>query len=351
MTSQIYLGLDVHASKTDWTVLRDGSKSRRGKVFTTEPQLSELVTRWTAEGDLLVGQEVGTMAQFVHDVVSGAGARILSFNAHQFRMLCSSRKKSDRRDSYWLAMALKSGMYPHPVYIPPPEIRYLRGVLAQRETQVQEHSAWVTRARSYFRMAGMTGMGSAWHMPSTIRSELARESITDPHLVEGLQLCCDKIVSIRTERARLETRLADATRDIDDVRRLMTIPGFGGIVASAVYAQVGDVRRFPNARALCSYAGVVPSVRQSGHTVHMGPITKQGSPMLRRVLVQAAQVVMSRCRSDEAAPLRRTAARIRHRSQRHKIAVVALARHMLRIAYYVLRDGTEYQPERLTRTN
>lgn len=350
-TPTLYLGLDVHATTTVWALLQNGHPLRRGKTPTTREDLEELVTRLSEEGPMLAGQEVGTLASFVHDVVSGAGVRILSFNAYQLRMLCSSRKKSDRRDSYWLAKALQSGMYPHPVYIPPAPIRHLRGLLAQRETQVQEHSAWISRARAYFRMAGVTKVGSAWHMPSTIRIKLAREEITDPYLVEGLELCRRKILSIRAEKGRLESLLAEATKGNDDIRRLQTIPGFGDVVATAVYAQVGDIRRFGSARALCSYAGLVPSVRQTGHTLHMGAINKQGSPLLRRVLVQAAQVVINRCRSEDAVPLQRTAARIRHRSQRYKIAVVALARHLLRIAYYVLRDGTEYQPQRLTRTN
>ena len=63
------------------------------------------------------------MAYLVHDAIAGAGVEILSFNAHQLRMIASSRKKTDRRDAYWIARALQSGMYPHPVYIPAGEIR------------------------------------------------------------------------------------------------------------------------------------------------------------------------------------------------------------------------------------
>jgi len=119
-----YLGLDVHSKTTTWCLLDPlGEQVGRGRAATTVPALTALVSNVSAAEELLVGQEVGTMAQFVHDVVTAAGPRILSFNAQQLRMISSSRKKSDRRDAYWLARALQTGMYPHPVYMPGPPIR------------------------------------------------------------------------------------------------------------------------------------------------------------------------------------------------------------------------------------
>ena len=73
-----YLGLDVHSQSTVWTVVDEAREvTDRGKAPTTADGLAGLVARWPA-GELLVGQEVGSMACFVHDVVTGAGAKILS---------------------------------------------------------------------------------------------------------------------------------------------------------------------------------------------------------------------------------------------------------------------------------
>src|SRR3989442_2040619 len=83
---------------------------------------------------LLAGQEVGTQTYLVHDAVTAAGTTLLSFNAQQLRMIAASRKKTDRRDAYWIAKALQSGMYPHPVYVPTGEIRELRALLSQRRS-------------------------------------------------------------------------------------------------------------------------------------------------------------------------------------------------------------------------
>lgn len=79
----------------------------------------------------------------------------------------------------------------------------------------------------------------------------------------------------------------------------------------------------------------------------MGSITKTGSPQLRRTLVQAAHVLIARSSGAAAVPLQEIAARVRGWRGRRKIAVVALARHLLRIAYDILRDQTVYDPSRL----
>jgi transposase len=144
-----------------------------------------------------------------------------------------------------------------------------------------------------------------------------------------------------------EAELRERTQTIEAIGRLQTIPGIGVLTATTVYAWVGDVRRFPDAKALAAYAGLVPSVRQSGQTQRLGSITKTGSKALRSTLVQAAHVLMHRCRGSEARPLQAIAARVHTSRGRRKIATVALARHLLRIAYYILRDGTAYDPKRL----
>ena len=107
------------------------------------------------------------------------------------------------------------------------------------------------------------------------------------------------------------------------------------------------MKRFPDARSLASYAGLVPSVHQSGTSSYTGHITKQGSSALRSMLVQSGHILLLRCRSEEAQPLRAIAERVHTARGRRKIAVVAAARHVLRIAYYILRDGTTYDPNRL----
>ena len=164
---------------------------------------------------------------------------------------------------------------------------------------------------------------------------------------DALARCQRQETALRAELGQVDAALRTRTQAVEAIQRLRTVPGIGVLTATTIYAWVGEVSRFPHAKQLAAYAGLVPSVRQSGGAVHVGRITKQGAPALRATLVQAAHVLLGRCRGPEATPLQAIGLRIRGTRGRRKIAVVALARHLLRIAYYILRDGTTYDAERV----
>ena len=346
-----YLGMDVHATATVWCLVdAQGEVLREGQVRTTPAALTALVQALSQAGEVLAGQEVGTLTSLVHDAVTAAGTTLLSFNAQHLRMIAASRKKTDRRDAYWIAKALQSGMSPHPVYIPTGEIRELRALLSQRRVLHTDYTRWRHRARTYLRAGGYpVALGVA-----ALRAALAPGSAgtrgAPPSLLDALALCQRQEAALRAELAQLDATLRARTQTVDAIQRLMTVPGIGPLTATMLYAWVGDVRRFPHAKQLAAYAGLVPTVRQSGSTVQLGHITKRGAPALRATVVQAAHVLLSRCRGREATPLQAIGLRIRGRRGRRKIAVVAVARHLVRIAFYILRDGTTYDAGRLGET-
>jgi transposase len=343
-----YLGIDVHTATTVFCLLDEqGEIVAQGNVPTTNEGFLVLLGRCGAPSDLLAGQEVGKMACFVHDAFAALGVRLLSFNAYHLRMIASSRKKTDKRDAYWIAKALQTGMTPHPVYIPTGQIRQLRRLVARRTAVLRERRGWLLRARSYLEAEGFKIPRAHRTVSTLILAAVNNPRGLDAELYEALMLCqrMDEVFAL--EQKRLEKTLFEQAGAIDAVQRLMTIPGIGIKVATMIYAWVGDVRRFPDARSLASYAGLVPSVHQSGKTCVTGRITKQGSSQLRSVLTQAAHVLMWRCQNEASQPLKEIAQRVHTSRGRRKIAVVAGARHLLRIAYYVLRDGTTYDPSRL----
>jgi transposase len=343
-----YLGLDVHGNATVYCLLdAEGTAVERGSVPTTVLDLSELVGRLSRDGELVAGQEVGTMCHFVHDIFTALEVRIRSFNAQQLRVIASSRKKTDKRDAFWIAKCLQTGMVPHPVYIPTAAVRKLRSLLAQRNALAAERKRWLLRARSHLRGVGLVVPQGARKIVGMLEDALCRPDGLDVFTVEALELCARQERQLASELAQVEAALQREAEPIEEIRRLKTIPAVGDRVAIAIYAAVGDIRRFRSARLLSAYAGLVPSVHQSGEMLRCGGITKAGSPSLRSVLVQAGHVLLFRCRAPETLPLKELAARVHSARARRKIAVVAAARHILRIAFYVLRDGTTYDPTRL----
>ena len=121
-------------------------------------------------------------------------------------------------------------------------------------------------------------------------------------------------------------------------RAIQQIPGVGETFAAIFVAEIGDVKRFNSPTELCSWAGLTPRHRESDTTVKRGPITKQGSRLVRWAAVEAAQ------RQGSGTKLRADFARITashgETQGARKVARVAVARKIVTLVYYGLRDGT-----------
>ena len=119
----------------------------------------------------------------------------------------------------------------------------------------------------------------------------------------------------------------------DRVKLLCQIRGIGHYTALLIIAEVGEVKRFPTAKHLCQWAGLTPTVRSSDGKARLGHISRQGSTILRWALCEAAQHTPT-----GGGPLRAQYERIAKR-RGTKIARVAIARQILTLCYYGLRDG------------
>ena len=86
----------------------------------------------------------------------------------------------------------------------------------------------------------------------------------------------------------ITTSIKAEVADNAQAQLLMSIPGIGYYSALLILSEIGEVDRFPNAKRLCSYAGLVPSIYSSGSKTYNGRITKQGSRWLRWILVEAS---------------------------------------------------------------
>ena len=125
---------------------------------------------------------------------------------------------------------------------------------------------------------------------------------------------------------------------------LCTMPGIGPYAALLILSDIGDVRRFPDSRRLCSYAGLVPAVYASGGTTRRGALTKQGSKWLRWILVELSVHAIA------GAPQFRALYHQVARRHGRNTGRVPVARAMLKAIYAMLRKGEPFKalPPRTT---
>jgi transposase len=244
--------------------------------------------------------------------------------------------KTDRNDARGIAQMMRVGLY-RPVHVKTLRSQKLRMLLTHRKLLQSKAIALENDLRSTLRNFGLkVGMVGAVKFEGRIK-ELVENLPDLAVLVEPL-LVVRRV--LHEQIVILHRRLLDIVRNDDVCRRLMTVPGVGPVVALTYRATVDVPSRFKNSKAVGAVFGLTPSRHQSGESDRPGAISRCGDEMMRVMLYEAAQVMLTR--TNKWSWLKAWAMKIaRHRGM--KKAIVALARRLAVIMHRLWVDGTEFR--------
>lgn len=158
-------------------------------------------------------------------------------------------------------------------------------------------------------------------------------------LLEGLR--CD-LHALDERVAELDSQISEAAKADPDARRLQQLRGVGPVVATALLACVGNASQFANGRQMAASLGLTPRQHSSGGKERLLGISKRGDAYVRSLLVHGARAMLRTApRHDD--PLSRWVTRLSARSHPN-VACVAMANKTARMAWAMLRRGSNYQP-------
>jgi transposase len=259
-------------------------------------------------------------------------------DATQARALAGRRLKTDREDAFNIAELLSAGRLPI-CYAPPMEVQILRDITRHRNGFSRQHARVLCRVKSIMNANNRPGP-ARMQSDGLIRYLKAQGEKLPARHVAMLWNCVDQL-------ALTERQIAEAERTIGELlerhmfqevyRILISFPGVALVTAATVIAEIGEFKRFPDAKAIGRYAGLNPRVYASAGKQRIGHIAKTGSPDLRWILQQAAWTAI---RTDEN--VRRIFLRIAKRSGR-KAAAVAVARKLLTWMWSAVVKGEPYR--------
>lgn len=365
-------GLDVH-KKTVAACLRGpgshGERIQAVRTFgTTAAELLALRDWLEAHGVTHVAMEsTGVYWKPIFYVLEDAFTCVLA-NAAQIAQVPG--RKTDVKDCAWIAQLLEHGLI-RGSFVPPAPIRDLRDLTRYRKSLIQEHTRQANRLHKVLEDAGIKLASVASDVLGVSGRAMLQALVTgtrDPEALADLARgnLRKKLPALRQALAGrfrahhaflvaqilahldyLDESIEAVSQQIDvvmapfadEVARLDTIHGVNKRTAEVIIAEIGvDMRVFPTAGNLASWAGLCPGNNESAGK-HRSGKTRKGDPWLRAALVQAALAASTRSnRSAFGARYRRI---MRHRG--HKKAVVAVARAILETAYYLLARQTTYQ--------
>ena len=335
----LHVGLDIHTKHISICVLNEtGQCIHRSRVRS----IDQMVTVLEGLQDRFeVCYEASCGYGHYHDLLSPLATRVLVAHPGQLRLIYRSKNKNDRNDAERLAKLLYLGEVPT-VHVPSLNVRTWRELITCRSQVIAKRTRAKNSVRALLRGAGTsppahpalwTKAGMAWlrklELP-TASQQLRRD------------LLVEEIDSLTRQVRRIEQQLNRLAQQSPVVLRLRSIPGVGVRTAEAVAAFVDNPDRFRHAKAVGRYFGLVPRQDQSGDKNRLGHITREGAPVVRRLLAEAAWQALRRSPTVRAYFQRAQ----RDDPQRKKIALVATAHYLVRVMWSMLKRGTFWQENR-----
>jgi transposase len=285
----------------------------------------------------MLALEASTVAKRLYWHLKGLGLDVRMAHPLEVRRRAGTKKKTDAIDSFVLADLLRMNRLPE-AYVPSPELNERRQLLRYRIdlgkkarlVKNQIHALLVHNGISFelTDVFGVSGRGrmAAMKLPKS-----------QHYLLDGLLAQLD-LLGHQVEE--IEGELAELGSKDPAVQKLMTLPGVDFYSAQVILEEIGDITRFPSEKQLSSYAGLVPRVAQSGTTLRMGPIHKQGPKALRWILTTCAHSAVK-----TPGKFQRLFRRWEKRLGKGK-AIVAVAHRMIEVIFALLSRGESYSEER-----
>lgn len=332
-----YLGIDLHLKRT-YVVLMDS----QGRVVDERRMPNGEMAAYLKEevsAETYAVVEATRNWPFMYDLLAGQVARVELAHPKELKAISAAAVKTDKVDARTLAHLARMNYLPI-AYAAPAEIRDLRlevrhrGRLVSQRTQAKNRIHAVLA--SYNLVSPTTdlfGVSGREYLEEVIQEHLR------PAAVRAIRRDLALIDHITEQVIEIEASLQLSAEHEKQVKLLCTMPGVGRVGAINLLAEIGDIRRFNSAKALCNWAGVTPKVKSSDTHVRHGRISKQGPALVRATMTRAATIAA------------RSSKRWYHVHEKlvprcgRQAAKVAVARRLLTVIYYMLKRQEPYQED------
>ena len=330
----IIIGVDYHPSFQQIAFV-DSETGDYGEQRLGHPEEAERFYRDLAgQGKKVrVGMEASGHARWFERLLVELQFELWIGDATEIESKRVRKAKTDREDARLLLRLLMEDRFPR-IWVASWENRDLRQLLWHRHRMVQARTRIMNQLQAVALNEGLRCKKRLWR-------EHGRKQLESLRLMPWASRRRKDLLEFLD---RLNPTIADLSQAIEQqvekcpaAQRLMTHPGVGSLTALAFVLIIGQAERFRCGQQIASYVGLVPLEKSSGNRRRLGHITKQGSSMLRFLLVEAAQVSV-RCIPEWRNKYVHLALR-----RGNKIAKVAMARRLAVRLYWMWRNKWDYE--------
>jgi len=338
----IYLGMDISSKSL---IVHGINEKKRvlvtGEIAPTGAGLKGLIKGLGVQKKLVIFEAGNQLKWIAKTLQEMEGVEIHVVHPNEIKWINQSSGKTDNIDACKLAHLGRGDMLPRKVHIVGGKIRELRELISARQRLQGKRVALINSIRGQMKQEGHS-------LPEKFfQSKHWRERLKGIKIGEVQKLIIESFMDSIGSLLRAEEKLTKEIGAIRDKRieLLESIPSLGRLSSRVIISALDDAGRFDSKKCVAKYGALTPRIYQSGGITHLGRINRDGRQEVRRVLLQCAHVI-ARMSSYGSRPLREFFERIMKRRGK-KIAIVAVARKLLTIAYGVLKSKKAYDPLRL----
>jgi transposase len=331
-----YVGFDVSKEETAFCVKdREGRILARGKVATEPKALFEVLKKHCLCPERIV-METGTLSHWLVRELRKHGLPVELIDARQAHAVMKlQHNKTDANDADLLAEIARTG-FCRPVAVKSEDAQSDRMALKARQHLIRQRRDTENAIRGLLASFGHRmpkGVGKFARRVRTILDER-------PDLAGIIEPLLGARAAVMDHLETLDAEVMKRAKASPACQLLMTAPGVGPLTALAFASTIDDPARFARSRSVGAYVGLTTRRNQSGEMDWSGRISRHGDALLRCLLYEAANSLLTGVR--KAHPLKDWARRIKKRSS-HRKACVALARKLAVILHRMLATGEPFR--------
>lgn len=340
----VYVGIDLHKDSLTICIM-----NRRGTVrFETisckcKNKIAAFFLALSKNHTVIAAVESVGFYHWFWDLVQPTVSQLVLADASRVRAAAGRRAKTDRNDAHTIARLIKDDSLPT-AFVPDLELRSARNLGRHRARLQRKLASCKASLRMEMNKLGLPGpkdLNSAT-LHKWFTAQFAKIPETSQWAFEDLQEQLALLEKhLRRSDERIERLVKESPRFEEVIARHRTIPGIGPLTAFMLYTETGGLSRFDTEGEVVSYTGLAPRTFQSADTCRHGRIAKDGPPILRKCLINAAWVAV---RANPS--IKKLFGRYR-RVRGKKKAIVKLAAKMLVWAWAMEKRQTDFEVGRI----
>lgn len=338
----IYVRIDVHKNSYSVVVTSDKVIVKRDRLIASPTDLVCYLKNNFIGAKINTAYEAGFSGFHLHKCLIAHNINSIVVHPASIEIAARERVKTDKRDALKISAQLADGKL-RCVHIPDETQEANRRVTRLRSSLMEDRNKYGNRIKALLFQYGLIAanddivVSKKWleQIPALLKKENSSEGLM--YAVQGYS---DQWITITTKTKEIDKELAKQAKNeskIDDIYR--SVLGIGSLSARILANELGDMSQFSGEKKLFSFTGLTPMEYSSGDKKCLGCISRQGRPVLRKILVEAAWVAI---RKDPN--LANTFEAIAKRAGK-KRAIVAIARRLVGRIKACIIKGEKYKIE------